>query len=183
MKIQNFILLALVSLFLFSCSSLSKVEPAGDGDTLMVGTIDLTASNFKVYGSSTVNGRHSNDIILTFYDNTAQEKIEVETTGSKGLFYMQVNPDHNYELRSLYYKKQIGTRSWASLRTNVNNFRFTFLPGMVNNLGRLDWTADGRSRIHKVTQKNGSDEVNSIFVKSYSESLWNSYEWQFSAVH
>lgn len=132
-----------VSLMMFSCTTLPKVvEP---GDTLVVGRAQVTAKGYQMYYDININGDSLKGIQLVAEDFETH-KLYYATTDKDGYFYFKNLPvDHVVYITGAVLNKQTNS---AEIKLEWKNGMYTsFFPldNKIVNVGFLQFISGGQS--------------------------------------
>jgi len=142
-------------LILAGCATtVLRDEPDHATTSLVVGRIELLASNFRSYRSANINGTQSLGVEIHLIEETHNNRFILQSSGSDGLFYSTKLKPGQYEIEKLRFKKNSSKCGAVSIwfRPTENN-GFVIQPGKVNNLGCLSWSA--RNFINKPKTPHG----------------------------
>jgi multiple sugar transport system substrate-binding protein len=152
--------------------------PPANAAAVLVGAITLEAVNYGVFGGSTVNGAHSDGIVLTLSDLGTGQVTVTRSEGKDGVFYFPVEVGHRYQLTKVHFRVD-HPPSWAEV-WNTNGATSIFINSVkegVNDLGRLDWRADKNVQSNRLNLVQDFQGVQDRFKAAYPRSDWISAAW------
>lgn len=156
------------------------MEPTQENDKLVIGRIALQANNHQTYGgTATVNGKHSNNIELTFKNHNNGDEFTVTSKGNHGLFYFLGDQDTYYELTKIFFKVTEANNSWASVWFYPHDLIHVASKAGVYNAGSLSWVSDDENEIdrNELKQAKFPSNIEDIIRSEYPDSLWLQKAW------
>ena len=174
MKI-SLVLVSLLMLSFVSCSQLA--EPSPTKTALLVGSAQLTTSDFPSYNNLTANGVFTSGIRVAIIDQSGK-MIDMNMEGNEGFFKTSDIMPGIYYIEELNYKLVQGN-GWVQVSMwHIHGRKFSKIninPG-VNNIGLVKWSCDyNKSNTYKFD--GGYSDVQNMFSSIYPKSAWNNAVW------
>ena len=178
MNFRNSMLIIVIGLCLFSCATTMSEGPSKEKPTLLVGSASFEATGYKVYGNSSINGKHSSGMELVIVNMTTGEEIKLKANNN-GYFFHPLESGCEYYVKELYYIDKGNDGSYISLTTTLSSVVPIRQDGgdAVINLGSIEWFCDNSKKWADIDWSKGYGDVESYFKNKYPESPWNRYEW------
>lgn len=181
MKKSFGILLAMmVVLSLSSCVTRTSYEPKTDYQSLVIGRLIVNCKGFNTNVS--IDGEHCYGAEVFYVDQNTGKERSTKTVGPDGIFVIgNVTIGHTYSITKVVYS--INTENYgARLTLPINTFPITVEAGKVLIWGDFyfDATYLGGSSVNlDFTSLDDYKGVQESFVKTYSESAWNTKPFKF----
>ena len=153
-------------------------KPIENNPALLVGEIIFIGSNYVCReGISFIGETYSGiDIVLK---NTCTNEILRFSSGQNGLFYIDLQ-EGKYLIDELCLIKKREDGAWCNICCYPIKKELSIERGIVNNVGRIRWTYDGR--IHFVKQRDDSSAVKNEFSEQFPESIWKQKKSKFKPI-
>lgn len=189
------VLLVTGSLLVTSCAATTTFvrEPAGDGDTLVLGRV-LFDCQLTRTGSVPI-GKYRYGVELEFEDPDTGVLLKARGVDTEGFFFFHNPRSRRLRLVRLSYHsglaqpelhpqardtKRSPPKSSRGASAAMRPFRartYEIRGNRVNNLGHLVWTGDMASRAHTITFNQEYAETRARFAERYPDSLWIRKDW------
>lgn len=164
MKKSFFLLCALLSVFLISCSSVPKTVKSGD--SIAIGRIEANLHDYRPFEDVEFKGRKTDGLELTFVDLDASKILHVKPNRDGFLMIKNFIPEHRYVADSMKITVTGTSGSQVSLTINFTAKKpFTLYENKVLNLGDVIVDCNGANNSCML-------KVNSfVFARQYFKDL------------
>jgi len=173
--------LAASLLILTGCATIP--EPA-EGKALLVGSVAFKGTHFQNFEGLNLNGVTRNAIKLTFLDKQKQTYFDLYSD-SKGMFSTADLSPGDYRLNRVEIKlTSSGNGATLTLFAPVpGDAYFTLREGVINNVGLVSWTQDGRNNIPEYRANDGYQETAAYFAKKTAKTGWAKFDYSNTFIH